>query len=233
MRGQLHRAVVLALFVGLAACVPVGELQEETRSVEKGAAVSALVELAMGAGEFRVSGGARELFEGTFAYNVEKWKPEITYHVSGDRGRLHVRQGKSSGIPAGKGRNRWEIYLNEEIPLDLVIDFGAGEGRLNLEGLDLRSVNVDMGVGDLTIDLSGPRAHDMDVKVDGGVGAATLYLPSDIGVRVVVDKGIGSIDANGFVKRGGAFTNSAYGESEIEMDVSIDAGIGSIDLRLK
>ena len=37
--------------------------------------------------------------------------------------------------------------------MDLKVHFGAGEARLDLGSLDLRSVAVDMGVGKLQMDL--------------------------------------------------------------------------------
>ena len=224
--------LVIALAI-LPACVPVGDIQEEDRTIPLEDIESAEIELDMGAGELRVQGSSKELFEGTFSFNVKKWKPEIDYHTSGKRGYLRVKQGKSSGIPAGNGKNHWDIYLNEKALLDLLVDFGAGEGKLDLRGLNMKSLEVDMGVGDLTVDLSGEHKQDLDVTIVGGVGSAKVYLPENVGVRVEVDKGIGSVDARGMRKSGSIYTNDAFGEAEITIDVRIDAGIGSISLRLK
>lgn len=214
-------------------CVAVGDLKEETHTVELGDIETAEIKLRMGQGELRLEGGANELIEGTFLYNVKRWKPDLDYSEFGGKGSLAIRQGKRSGIPIGKTRNRWDISLNNDIPLDLIVDFGAGKGVLDLRGLDLESLEIDMGVGDLTVDLSGDLEQDLDVSIDGGIGSAKLYLPENIGVRVNVDKGIGSVHARGMTKRGNSYTNGAYGKTEITIDVEIDAGIGSIDLRLK
>jgi hypothetical protein len=230
---HIYLIIVSSLIVIFPACVPVGELQEESRTIEMGEAESVDVIIEMAAGELRIQGGSKALLEGDFRYNVDKWKPDISYHVLGRQGILKVRQGKVSGIPAGEGKNKWDIFLNEGVPLSMRVNFGAGEGRLDLRGLILKSVAIDMGVGDLSVNLRGERIQDLDVKIDGGVGSATVYLPKDQGVRVSVDKGIGSVDASGFKKRGSIYTNDAYGKAEITLDVQIDAGIGTIDLRLR
>jgi len=214
-------------------CVAVGELKEETHNVELGEIESVEINLRMGQGELRIDSGAKELMKGTFLYNVRRWKPDIDYSDFAGKGRLVIRQGRRSGIPIGKTRNRWDISLNDEIPIDLVVDFGAGKGVLDLRGLDLQSLEIDMGVGDLTVDLSGDLEQDLYVTIDGGIGSAKVYLPENIGVRVNVDKGIGSVHARGMVKRGNSYTNEAFGKTETTIDVEIDAGIGSIDLRLK
>jgi len=232
-RSNAFLGTAILTLLGLYACVPVGDFQEETRTFPLEDHQAASVFLDMGIGELRVQAGARELFEGVFSFNVEKWRPKFEHDTRGDEVRLTVRQGDASGIPMGKSKNRWDIYLNENIPLDLEVEFGAGEGRLDLRGLTLRSLEINMGVGDLTVDLSGDHDRDLHVIIDGGVGSATVYLPEDLGVKVYVDKGIGSVDARGFTKRGDAYTNDAYGRSDITLNVDIDTGIGSIDLKLK
>jgi len=231
---QIPKILILALLVGGAgACVAVGELVEETQTVELGEAESVELDLDIGAGELTVQGGARELMEGYFVYNIKRWKPEIDYSVAGNRGMLKVKQGECHGMTVGKKRNEWDISLSNDVPLDIEVDFGAGAGYLDLRGLILKSLNIDMGVGELKLDLSGEQKQSLDVSIDGGIGSATIYLPVDVGVRVMVDGGIGSVNARGMIKRRDAYVNDAYGKTEVTIDVDVDAGIGSIDLRLK
>ena len=225
---------LLCLIVaGVGACVVAGKMREESQTVPLGEAKTVKLKLEMGAGVLRVQGGASELMDGYFMYNIERWRPEIEYHITGSRGDLSVQQGRCSGIPVGNTRNEWEIDLNEDVPLDLEVNFGAGKGVLDLRSLILESVDIDMGVGDLTVDLSGERDRGMDVVINGGIGSAVVYLPIDVGVRVKVDKGIGSVYARGLNKREHVYTNDVYEKSDVFLDISIDAGIGSIDLRIK
>ena len=171
--------------------------------------------------------------EGYFVYNIGRWKPEIMYSVAGNQGILKVKQGECSAMTIGKRRNKWDISLSNDVPLDINVDFGAGAGNLDLRGLILNSLDIDMGVGELKIDLSGEQKQSFDVSVDGGVGSATIYLPIDVGVRAKVDGGIGSVNARGMIKERGVYVNDAYGKTEVTIGVDVDAGIGSIDLILK
>lgn len=231
---QIPKILLLIFLVGgTGACVAVGEQVEETQTVELGEAESVELYLDIGAGELKVQGGATELMEGYFVYNIEKWKPEIRYYVDGNRGVLKVKQGECAAMNIGKTRNKWDISLSDDVPLDIGIDFGAGEGNLDLRGLILNSLEIDMGVGELKVDLSGEQKQSLNVSVDGGVGSATIYLPLDVGVRVEVDGGIGSVNARGMIKKRGVYVNDAYGKTEITINVDVDAGIGSIDLILK
>jgi hypothetical protein len=231
---QIIKIPLLVFLVGgIGACIAVGESTEETQTVELGEAESVELDLDIGAGTLKVQGGARELMEGYFVYNVERWKPEIRYSVTGNRGILKVKQGECSTMAIGKTRNKWDISLSNDVPLDIKVDFGAGEGNLDLRGLILNSLDIDMGVGELKVDLSGEQKQSFDVSIDGGVGSATIYLPIDVGVRVEVDGGIGSVNARGMTKKRGVYINDAYGKAEVTIDVEVDAGIGSIDLILR
>ncbi|NIM57384.1 MAG: hypothetical protein GTO16_00360 [Candidatus Aminicenantes bacterium] len=224
---------LIFLMGGMGACIAVGELVEETQTVELGEAESVELDLDIGAGELKVQGGASELMEGYFVYNIERWKPEILYSVAGNRGMLKVKQGQCSSLTIGNTRNKWNITVSNDVPLDIKVDFGAGAGKLDLRGLILNSLDIDMGVGELKVDLSGEQKQSLNVSVDGGVGSATIYLPVDVGVRVEVDGGIGSVNARGMFKKRGVYTNDAYGKTEVTIDVDVDAGVGSIDLILR
>ena len=191
------------------------------------------VRLDMGVGELRLQGGASSLMEGHFKYNIEHWKPKVEYRVIGSRGVLKVKQGKSRRMHVGRKRNIWDVSLNDDVPLDLFVDCGVGDSDLDLRGLTLKSLEIDMGIGELTVDLAGELERDLDIVVDCGIGSTTIFLPENIGVRARVDHGIGSVNARGFKKRGGVYTNDAYGETKVTIDIEVDSGIGSLDLRLR
>jgi len=228
--GWIIAASILALtFSG---CEDMGDLTTDTKTVEAAGAESAEVNLKMGAGELRVSGGAQALMEAEFTYRTRRRSPEVDYHVSGGRGVLTVRHGRSGGPNFGSSKNEWDVRLNSRIPIKLDVDLGAGESRLDLSDIDLRSLTVDMGVGEMRLDLRRSYEQDLDVSIDGGVGSGTIYLPGNVGVRVRVDGGIGSVHAPDFSKSGHVYTNDAYGKAPVTIDVSVDAGIGTIDLRL-
>jgi hypothetical protein len=233
-----HTKIIKILFTflligGVVVCVRVGELKEESQTVQLGEAESVDIELKIGTGELKLYGGASDLMEGYFVYNVERWKPEVDYHVFGRRGTLTIRQTRTSGMPIGDAKNKWDISLKNDVPINLEVDFGVGQGKLDFRELKLQSLIIDMGVGELTVDLTGERSENLKVSIDGGVGSGTIYLPKDIGVRVEVDGGLGSIDAIGMNKDGKVFTNDAYGKTDVSIKIEIDAGIGSLDLIVK
>jgi hypothetical protein len=211
----------------------VGEMQRESQSIQAENAQSVRANLRMGAGELNLTGGADQLMEADFAYNVPDWKPKVNYDVSGDMGELTVRQGDGGGVRlGGDARNEWDIRFNDEVPTNLSVQMGAGESDLDLDDLTLSGLEVEMGAGRTTIDLTGDYERDLVASIQGGVGQATVQLPSEVGVRVEAQGGLGEINAEGLQKEGEAYVNDAYGDSEDTLDVDIQGGVGQINLEV-
>ena len=211
----------------------VGEMQRESRSIQPENAQSVRTNLKMGAGELNVSGGADALMEGEFSYNVADWKPKVNYNVSANKGELSVKQGSGGGVRLGGGaRNQWDLRLNDQVPTDLVVQMGAGESDLDLDSLNLSGLTLQMGAGKTTVDLTGDYTRDFDATIEGGVGEATVLLPSEVGVKARARGGLGKIDAKGLRKVGDAYVNDAYGESDVNLDVHVKGGVGQINLEV-
>jgi hypothetical protein len=228
-------AVAATLFLG--ACglqrVEVGELRTETRTAEVEGAESVQANLRIALGELDVGGGADELMEADFIYNVAAWEPRVGYEVVGDSGELIVeQQGLREGIPSRDVRNEWDLRLSDDIPIDLAVQMGGGVGNLDLDSLTLRGLNLDMGAGAARVDLSGNWGRDLSAVVRGGAGEVTMLLPSQMGVRVNAGTRLGRVNAEGLRKEGEAYVNGAYGDSDATLEVDITGGVGQINLQV-
>jgi len=229
--------ILIAVVFSVSGCyqrVRVGDLQTKSQTVELGDADSVNVEIQMGAGELDVSGGASELLEASFTYNVEELNPRATYA----NGRLEV---KDSGVNIGiasladlaEYRSKWDLKLNEDVPMEMRIELGAGPSNLALGVLTLTRLNIEGGAGNVSIDLTGDWQHDLEARIGGGLGGIHLRLPGDVGLRIEVDAGIGAIDASGLNRDGNTYTNDAYGVSDVTLGIHIVGGVGNIHMDLE
>jgi hypothetical protein len=208
---------------------PPGPERTETRSVELDNSEEVRAELKMGAGELRVRGGAAKLMEARFVYNRLRMRPEVSYRNSSFRGHLVVEE--PSGIHTAGSRYRWDLAFNDQKPLDLEVNCGAGESHLDLGELTLRRLSVEMGVGELRLDLRGQPKNDYSVSIHGGIGQATIYLPGNgVGVEAEAEGGIGGIRATGLEKRDGRYVNDAFGHAKTTVRLDVQGGIGEIRL---
>lgn len=233
--GELALALALLVLVALAltrhyVAEPAGHYHFE-QTVQAQGAQAVHAEIALGAGELAVAGGAASLLEADCDYSRPSRKPQVTYRVSGTDGELEVRQPSSDQVEFGTGgQNHWTLRFNNQIPLDLTVQMGAGTGRMDLAGLDLTHLRIEGGVGTVTVDMSGDWKHSLDGRISGGVGTVTVRLPQTVGVRVEASGGLGAINAPGFARDGDAYVNGAYGKSPITLSLQVEGGLGTINL---
>lgn len=206
------------------------EDSHSTKNVDLSGATSASATFEFGAGELNLSGGASHLMEADFNYPEYDDAPRVNYSTSGSSGNLSVREPGSRGIHIGDNDSHWNVKLSDDTPLELWIKMGAGEGDVHAQGLQLTRLTVEMGAGELNLDLSGPWKKDFEGSIHGGVGEATIHLPRDVGVLVHARGGIGSVDVSGMRENGDEYTNDAYGKTPVTIHLNVEGGIGQINL---
>ena len=208
---------------------PAGPDQHESRSVDLEKAERVRARLKIAVGELNVKGGAQKLADADFTYNVPEWKPDVQYRITGSSGDLTIEQ-RGSTSTSGNKKNRWDIRLADSVPLDLGIELGAGETRLDLGSLNLEGLDVRMGAGTLRMDLRGSPKKDYSAKVQGGVGEATIYLPKNVGIAATAAGGIGDISVEGLQKKGDRWVNDAFEGTGPKIRLDVRGGVGTVKL---
>ena len=109
------------------------------------------------------------------------------------------------------------------------MDIGAADFTVrNLGNLNTAVIDIDAGVGNIELDFTGDWQQNARVSVDMGIGALLLRFPRGLGVRLVKDTFLTSLDSEGLVKRGDAYLSLDYDEAEYQITVDVDAAFGSI-----
>jgi hypothetical protein len=185
----------------------------------------------MGVGEMNIKGGSTKLMEGDFSYSIPAWKPEIKYGSTGFRGTLSIEQpSKAKGFNSNAGDYKWDVKLNDQVAQDFEFVIGVGVTRADLSTINIRSVDVKMGVGELELNLRGKPQKDYSVSIKGGVGEARILLPKDIGVIANASGGLGGVDTTGMTQNGNQYVNEAYKKSPVTIRLTIEGGVGGIKL---
>jgi hypothetical protein len=206
---------------------PAGPTLHKSESFDVDRSDTVRAYLKMGVGTLRVSSGVTDrVIRADFDYNIKAWQPEVDYR----NGTLRISQPNGSGHHLGNTKYEWDVRMTRDAPTELTVNFGAGEAHLDLGSLDLRRVNVEMGVGQIDMDLRGNPKHNYDVQIKGGVGEATVRLPKDVGIYAEARGGIGEISANGFHQDGHTYYNDAYKKSPVTIRLDVQGGVGSIKL---
>src|SRR6266436_2377728 len=176
------------------------------QTVDLQGAKSARAKLEMSAGQLTINSGTAHLLEADFTYSDSYEEPRVDYSVAGGVGQLTISQ-NSQSVHFGRSHNEWNLRFSKEIPLDL-----------------------NIGAGQMDVDLTGDRKTDLTADIAGGVGQANIRLPKNVGVIAHASGGIGSIDVHGLKHDGDSYTNDAYGKSPATIHLKVEGGIGQITL---
>lgn len=115
---------------------------------------------------------------------------------------------------------------------DLFIQAGAANLRVDGVGnAGPERIQVEGGVGNLVLDLRGAWPRSARAEIETGVGAVTLLLPTDIGVRVETRGTLGNIRADeGMAQTDNVYVNSVYGQTDRVLEISLSVGMGGVQL---
>jgi hypothetical protein len=205
------------------------DMQHQARSVERQNAKSVNVSLKTSAGEFNISGGASHLMDADFNYSGSYETPRVEYNVSDGVGRLDISQ-DDSNTHFGTTHNDWNLRFNNDVPLELKVNMGAGRGNLRLRDMLVTRLDMSMGAGQVDLDLTGDRKADLVGDLEGGVGQVTIRLPRKVGIVVRASGGIGSVTARGMRHDDDEYTNEAYGKTPATIRLKVQGGVGQITL---
>lgn len=227
LSGREIAVILLLVIFGIALSFSrASQRVHDVEIVERQGADSVRVRIQMPAGDLKLSGGASKLLEADFKYAESQGKPKVSYQA----GQLEITQvGRKFNF--GPTENSWDLRLGNDIPMELNIDMGAGQSQVKVGELSLTRLEMNLGAGQITADLTGNWKKDLEADIKGGVGNAIILLPEDVGVRVHATGGIGSINAGSLKREGDEYVNDLYGKSPVNLRLDISGGVGNIELQ--
>lgn len=178
------------------------------------------VDLTYGAGELRVQPAAGPLlYRLQMRYDERQFRPVTAYDRGAGRLRLGV-EGIRRNQRVQRGGSA-TVELAPSVPMELKLEFGAGQANLELGGLSLRSVDLSTGASETQVRWSAPnRVPAGTVKIASGASSTRV-------------RGLGNARAERLRFEGGV------GEATLEFDgawgrsasLEVDMGVGSLTLR--
>ena len=135
-------------------------------------------------------------------------------------------------VRSGASEARLRFEEPNRLPMRrLSIDVGAASVRAtDLANANAAELAVDAGVGAVELDFSGRWTRDLAATVDVTFGSVTVRVPSDVGVRLDVDRVLASVDAEGLVKRDDAWYSTNWDSARYHLRLDVDTVIGQFSL---
>ena len=108
-------------------------------------------------------------------------------------------------------------------------EVGAAEFEArHLGNLNAERIEVDAGVGEVTLWFDGRWQRDARASINMGLGALELRIPEGLGVRLKKDGFLVSLDSEGLIKRGDAYYSPDWEEADRKLTIDLDAAFGSV-----
>lgn len=172
------------------------------------------------------------VYEGEFFY--KNLRPYVQYEVVGNEGRLDVdfsgkvrtegrdREKRSIGSLDNLYENELNLNLTPEVPIDMDLDLGVIKGKLDLSGLSIKSIDIEVGVSEASILFNESNPISMEsFSLEGGVG------------KISIDK-IANANLEEFSFEGGvgSYELDFTGEYKQDIRADIEMGMGKLKLYL-
>jgi hypothetical protein len=182
------------------------------------------VNVEYGAGTLTVLPASRSmLYEMELRYDPRQYTPVSDFDRDQRRLHLGIRSTeKGHNRIEGKEGSRASIALSREVPLDLTLQFGAGDADIDLGGMRLRKLDLSTGASETKLRFSAPNPISAE-EVELRAGAAELTV-----------SGLGNVRAEHLSFEGGvgSTTLDFSGEWNRSATATVQMGVGSVTLRL-
>jgi hypothetical protein len=149
---------------------------------------------------------------------------------AGNRARLQLDTNPSSRRWWPGQSEVWDLKLDGESLLDIVVDQGIGDIDLDLTRLRLNQVIANFGIATAKITL--PSEGNYDIKLDGGIGTILLEIPHNAAVNITVDGGIVTKTFPSTYRRvDNVWKSPEFENQDALININLSLGIGTIVVR--
>lgn len=147
---------------------------------------------------------------------------------------------------------RWNLGLNPNVPMSLDLVAAAGVSHLDLRGLMLQDLALEVAASDMTVFLPGgdydvdmetnaaatimtlPANGEHTIELQVNAGSVTLNLPPGMEAQVKVDQALGGFDdQNGALQRVGTsniWQTAGYEDSPNRITLNIHIAVGAVTM---
>jgi predicted membrane protein len=154
--------------------------------------------------------------------------PVQSFTTHGETAVFSLKSHSSDHIVIGPVANhRWQLSLNQSVPLRLNVKEIFGRQDLNLKSLKVENLNTENIFGDTSLTL--PESGSMQGKVNSVFGSLIIHVPANTPVRLQIEHVFGGVThPNDFIQEGKTFISPAAKTSSTPINLEVSGVFGSI-----
>ncbi len=181
-----------------------------------------------GAGKFYIDGTTDKLIKGYAEGNIKDYNVENNQTDSVAWVNINLEH---KGKSFFKGKNKFELKLNEAPTWNLNFNIGAAKSNFDLRPFKVKNLVVNTGAAKTKIKL-GDKTDLTYVNIDMGAAALIIYIPKTSGCKVKGDMVLMSKELDGFDKTdSGYYITKNYNNATHKIIIDIDGGVSSFKIK--
>lgn len=177
------------------------------------------------------STASAKLVEGKIAYSKAAEKPKISNEESLGQAVFRISQPSVSVLPIISSiRNDTNLFLTQQIPLEIQINTGASKGRLDLSKLRIDYLEINSQASDLNITFG--NLYSSRARIKTSASTLSIKIPKEIAARIKINSKVKSLSiSDRFIKKGVEYKTEDFDKAFTRLDIEIDSIAGSITIR--
>jgi len=160
---------------------------------------------------------------------------EFEIAVGAAKANLDFTGMKISDLNIETGASRMFVNFNEPNPIEmdefnLELGLAKFKGK-NLLNANFNELNIEAGVGTVTLELTGEINRRVYVNMELGIGSTTIILPSNAGIKLYMEKTfLTRVNMDDLLEvRDDVYESENWGDTEGELIIEIEAAIGLVE----
>lgn len=166
-------------------------------------------------------------------------KPTLTVTKTPPSAEVRIASAEGRVVLPGTGRALMDVRLGRDVKWDTVtVDGGLCDLDLDLSDLDVPEMATNVGLSNGRITFGMPRSASPQpyvARISGGLSSFTLRVPAGLGVEVVSNSGLGSVEVpQGWTRTSGTgpFTGTwrsdGYDAATAKLRIEVRTGLTSV-----
>jgi hypothetical protein len=157
-----------------------------------------------------------------------------SYSMQGGKATYELQAQGQVWVPFTGGwddRRVWELGISPGPTLGLHTSLGMGQLLLDLTGLTLGDLEVDMGLGQTEVTL--PAEGSFQGSIEGAIGLTVIIIPEGVAARIQVDTGLAGRELpDDYRQQGdGVYVSADYAEAQNRVDLQVSQAMGLLRIQ--
>ncbi|MGI6450449.1 MAG: LiaI-LiaF-like domain-containing protein [Desulfitobacteriia bacterium] len=124
------------------------------------------------------------------------------------------------------------LDLHQDVTWEMNLDLGATQANLDLTGLAVKNLKLNVGAADLDLRL-GTKASQTNFNIDSGASNLKIYVPKEAGLQIKLDSALSSdnLASLGLEKKGDYHTSPDFDNKAVKFIFDIDTGVANVQFQ--